>query len=327
MHRIDNSSATLVKPAYEAAGPNPDGHFQAVLPGQGTIVSRAWAETVQEELAQLVENAGVALSKATDTQLVTVAGGAAAIKSHAADTGAVTNLHLRAVIASSTSQASGADSACVASVSCIASGTKAAAVGSSGCTVSAGIGAALGCEDCLIASTNTGALACVDVDVEGAQGSAISSFDSFVGNNNCLMASRNTECVDAYCVVGGYSAVAIVKTGANQNVAWKLDSTTGEVTATGGLRITDGTNEAAETYLWTGYAAILPANFGGCVIANTSVAAGSIVIWSFVTTEANLLQGRCTINGGVGITLYVYNVGGVNATNDIIFHYTVINPA
>lgn len=94
MYKIDNDTAlTGALPAPTAPGPNVDGHFTGGNPGAGTpatIVDAEWLNMVQEEMANAVTGAGLALDKASRTQLfsaikalVIAAGGA-----YIADTGA-----------------------------------------------------------------------------------------------------------------------------------------------------------------------------------------------------------------------------------------------
>lgn len=75
MYRIDNATSTDTLPAPSAAGPNPDGYFTGGNPGGGvpaTIVDDEWLNAVQEEIANVIEDADggdTALSKASRTQL------------------------------------------------------------------------------------------------------------------------------------------------------------------------------------------------------------------------------------------------------------------
>lgn len=296
MYRVDNPSSAAALAAPTAPTATPDQYYvDPAGPVPGTIVDAEHLNMIQEEMCNLVTNAGVALSKATRTQLTTVAGGAAAIKSHATDTGAVTTLHAAAVIAASASGATNLRTA------------------------------AIGCSKSF----------CSQID-------------------SAILGSLNAELGSPRAIGGGYDAGAdIAETGGNQNLTWiisavagdavfknivqvggdvdlgtgetaKMDGPTGEVTATGGLRITDGHDEAAETYLQT------PVNIGATSFAsydvpNDSIVATSIVLWSFSTTEA-LFQGRC-VPGLHTVKFEVYNPSGVAATADITFSYIVVNPA
>lgn len=72
MHRIDNATAVAALPVPAAVGPNPDHYFTKGNPGSGipaTIVDDDWANAVQEELAYVIEQAGLTLNKTTNTQL------------------------------------------------------------------------------------------------------------------------------------------------------------------------------------------------------------------------------------------------------------------
>jgi hypothetical protein len=68
MFRIDTSDAATTKPTRAGAGPKPNGHFTSDAT-TGTTVTDDWAEAVQEEVAGVVESAGLTLDKADDTQL------------------------------------------------------------------------------------------------------------------------------------------------------------------------------------------------------------------------------------------------------------------
>jgi hypothetical protein len=73
MYRIDNANATTVLPTPLAPGPVVHGYFQSGNPSTGqkaTTVDRDWANTQQEEIANVVEAAGITLSKTDRTQLL-----------------------------------------------------------------------------------------------------------------------------------------------------------------------------------------------------------------------------------------------------------------
>lgn len=70
MHRIDHSTANATLPAPDAAGAA--GYFKKGDPQTGvpaTVVTADFANAVQEELAYVITQAGLALSKADNTQL------------------------------------------------------------------------------------------------------------------------------------------------------------------------------------------------------------------------------------------------------------------
>jgi hypothetical protein len=73
MYRIDNADATSTLPTPLAPGPVPHGFFQSGNPSTGqkaTTVDRDWANTQQEEIANVVEAAGITLSKTNNAQLL-----------------------------------------------------------------------------------------------------------------------------------------------------------------------------------------------------------------------------------------------------------------
>lgn len=74
MYRIDNSTAVPAIPVPAAVGPNPNHYFTKGNPGSGipaTIVDDDWANAIQEEIAYVIEQTGVVLSKVSRTQLRT----------------------------------------------------------------------------------------------------------------------------------------------------------------------------------------------------------------------------------------------------------------
>lgn len=72
MYRIDNSTAATALPTAGAVGPNVDGFFTRGSPSlatPATIVDDDWCNTIQEELARTIENAGITLTKGNYDQL------------------------------------------------------------------------------------------------------------------------------------------------------------------------------------------------------------------------------------------------------------------
>jgi hypothetical protein len=73
MYRIDNANATSTLPTPLAPGPVTKGYFQSGNPATGqkaTTVDRDWANTQQEEIANVVEAAGIPLDKTNNAQLL-----------------------------------------------------------------------------------------------------------------------------------------------------------------------------------------------------------------------------------------------------------------
>lgn len=74
MYKVDNATAATTQPAIGPVGPNPNGYFREANPAQGqvaTIVPADWLNTIQNELAYVVTQAGFTLNKAVQTQLYT----------------------------------------------------------------------------------------------------------------------------------------------------------------------------------------------------------------------------------------------------------------
>lgn len=73
MHRIDSDTAVAVIPASDPLGA--PGYFTKGNPGPGTPVpatnfTHDWCNSIQEEIAQVVESAGIALDKTKNNQLL-----------------------------------------------------------------------------------------------------------------------------------------------------------------------------------------------------------------------------------------------------------------
>lgn len=193
-----------------------------------------------------------------------------ALKSHETDTGSSTTTHLRAVIASSASQASGAASVCAASSSCVASGAQSANVASASSTVSGtncgsfagssntiagdrcgAFGSAsfvidagsrqcfgLGASSCLVYADET------NIDNSGLI-SSVSSICS--GDLAAVMASWNCQNNHTFSVGGGYSATSITPISeTDQNLTWLIESNGGNVTIDGSF--VDTGIDYAETF-------------------------------------------------------------------------------
>ena len=62
MFRIDESTASVAKPTRAAVGSKPNAHFTAGAT-TGTKVSDDWLEAIQEEVCNVIEDAGVTLNK------------------------------------------------------------------------------------------------------------------------------------------------------------------------------------------------------------------------------------------------------------------------
>ncbi len=70
MHRIDHTTNNATLPSPDAAGTA--GYFKKGNPGTGvpaTVVTADWANAVQEEIAYVIAQASIALSKTDNTQL------------------------------------------------------------------------------------------------------------------------------------------------------------------------------------------------------------------------------------------------------------------
>lgn len=149
-------------------------------------------------------------------------------KSHATDTGSVTTDHLRGVIASSTSQASGANSAVIASSTCVASGSQSAVIASDDCDATGG----RSCVDSSNLSESSGVNSkvdsCYSCEASGSRSKISGSYYSeAAGNYSCVLASVFTLSSDAYSVCGGYGTTPA--TTANRKWQFNSDDGTGQM--------------------------------------------------------------------------------------------------
>jgi len=152
MFRIDGTDNVAVKPAKSAVGTQ--GYFRkadTTTSTRGTVVTTDWLNAVQDEIAGVIEAAGLVLNKADDGQLedalkawVEIAG----VISDLADTGSVSTTHTRVVVGSTNSRAQAANTLAAASQTSSASGTESAVIA---CDTSQ----ATGDQTAALASTNT----------------------------------------------------------------------------------------------------------------------------------------------------------------------------
>lgn len=208
MHLPQGSTTVPVKPAKDGAAAI--GYFTKGNPMTSTPATRVtadWLNAVTDEIANVVLDAGIALDKANDAQLLAAlkALGFAALKTHATDTGSVSTTNLRVVIASATSRASGAKSATMAAAGSHASGTESAVVASTGATASG--------TDSLIGAASTST-------VSGSRSAALAVFNVDVAGIECaLLAARNADILkpganeNNQCVILGSDTCAIDSTG------------------------------------------------------------------------------------------------------------------
>jgi hypothetical protein len=241
MRRIDNASSVAGPPAYPAAGPNLDFIFGEPVPGQGTIVDAWWATLIQEEIANVVEGAGLTLANADDTQLTTVVGGAAAIKSHATDTGSVSTLHNHAVIASASSTARGALggdlSAVIGSSGSQATGDNAVDIGGTTNIISGDKAVAIGCDQVTLSGNITAGVAAFGGTVSGDVAAVIASTScTLPGIGSAILASDEVELATAKAIGGGDGA-AMVPSGSNQNLEWLIESNGGNAHFGGTVKV------------------------------------------------------------------------------------------
>ena len=197
MKFIRTPTAAASLPALSDTGT--EGYFQDGDPGTGTPATKfdaAWCNGVQGEIGAIVtEVGGVSRSGTTLNQAATALGGARGLKAHATDTGVVSTLNTRVVIASNTSRAHGnGANVIVGSVNAEAEGSRTVILASQTSTA-----------DLIASSTAVNALiaAADDCQVTGTDCAVIAADLSDVDGVNCAsMATKggditgtSTECV------------------------------------------------------------------------------------------------------------------------------------
>jgi hypothetical protein len=216
MHRIDGSDVVLAVPTPSAVGT--PGYFRKADTGtatKGTVVSTDWLNAVQEEIAGVIEGAGLALSKTDRGQLSAAIGGGAAVKSHATDTGVVTTSHLRAVIASAAGQADGAAALVMACGStCRASGTQSAVICSDGSHASGAASAIVASTDADCSGTNSAVIASIGAMTIAGTGAFVAasvkgSGSGIVTTGGAYVAAIACTGGTGTCAVDGIQAAAI----------------------------------------------------------------------------------------------------------------------
>lgn len=159
MYYIDIPKGVAVEPLPALPAPPGWEWFQDSDPTGSTPFSADWCNTVQKELITVVINAGLTPNKADRTQLYQAIGGAAALMSHATDTGPVTTHHTRAVLASDTSRSVGANSLVSASTASTASGARSHVTASHGCSTGGAESFVAASDTCLAPGGNAAVLA------------------------------------------------------------------------------------------------------------------------------------------------------------------------
>jgi len=299
MQRIDGNNVVVAQPVV-AATVAPGYFDDAPAPGARTQITDDWCNQVQEEIVAAIADADIALNKATNTQLRDAI--KAKIISDLTDTGSASNAHLRALIASVTSQASGAKSAVIASENAVASGANSGVIASQA--------------TCVANQTQSLVLAASNCVASGPGSIALGT---------------KCELFDGPAIGGGYSAgAAILPTGANQNLKWKIEHVTGKGTFDGGVAFPNGANQISQSVTLAGETILAGASWN-TDIANSKIAATSIILWNFTFSGGGagfrLVPGHITVLVGHAYPS-LYNIGaGDFAAGTIYINYMIINPA
>ncbi len=215
--------------------------------------------------------------------------------------------------------ASGTQSAVIASTSVaglntLASGATSAIIASASAasaTVCAGVSSAI------IASGNAetdGAhgyqaiLACDTADTDADDCLAAAANDVAVsGARSAVISGKGYELNDADTLGGGYNAGALTPSGANQNLTWKIDASTGDAYLAGDLEV--GVNVNTEA----GAKVVLDSTNGGIKSTMGSVAFG--VAGTPTDAELDTASGTDAATAGAGYALFVQD-----ATTGAIYH-------
>ena len=215
MERVSTSTTSAVDPtiAGYAAGPQPAGWFSDGTPGviDGTIPGAQWMNQVQEELVNAIEHDTAVVAAADvllENQLATAIGSLKALRSAIADTTSITPTHLRANLAASASQATGAASVVAASDNgSVASGAPSAVIGSTAATASGTQSAAIASNGALVAGDESAAIASKGSTTAGSTNAAIIACGGSVvsgdatSNNTAVIASIKSGA--GVCVANG----------------------------------------------------------------------------------------------------------------------------
>ena len=351
MYRIDATGSVLVMPTPLTAGT--PGFFQDTSPSGGAIVPADWLNHVQEEISGAIEDLGGTLSKASVHQLRdALALRVKGLRVHPTDTGVVSADVTRGVILATNSRATGVTSAVLAGSGNIASGDGALVEGSLG-SIASGAGAivlsSLNCElhdagavgggGSITPITPTGANQNVKWKVLN-DGSAHLAGKVRVGgdpDNNAPPAEKifldatngniggkggqNWGCTDAETGAGAKASV---------------DGSTGKVHSAGGIVLPVVSDGPSGYAVFSGTTHINPYNdppWNSGSIANASISATSIVLWSFTSgtpgsySASYLCMGHAVVTAG-HVTFYLVNPLTVALiVEDLRINYVVINPA
>lgn len=200
MQLIDGADVTAIRPADPAD--NSPGWFQQgdpTIPQPATQVTYTWLNDVQDEIQAVSTLRGASLSSTDSQQMVTAVEAVQALDGALADTGVVTSYWRRAVLASSRSQASGADSAVIASGD-VSGASLSDATGARTSVIASDRGRVYptATESCVIASTfaridsgggggsNQTMIACAGGTVDSSQAAAIAATNPIVAHTNCI---------------------------------------------------------------------------------------------------------------------------------------------
>ncbi|MBP7149790.1 MAG: hypothetical protein KBD01_19870 [Acidobacteria bacterium] len=174
----------------------------------GTTITPQWCNQITEELRNVLIAAGITPSCMSDTQLVEALSGALAAIGHATDTGVVTTPLRRSVIASSSSKATGGDSAVIASMTSQALNGQAMVL------------ASLLCKAWALGSVVVGSGGCNQ---------------SAAATRSVMLASLGCENIEPNTVVIGYSTDELTPNGTNQHRQIVFRAITGEIATVGDI--------------------------------------------------------------------------------------------
>lgn len=297
MFGIDNATSVASEPSRPAAGTA--GYFTSGDAGAGTpptILPSWWCNMIQKELLYVVETiGGLTADKADDTQLGTVLGPIRALQSAAADTGVASTSHLRALLASFTSQAKGASSAVVAGSGCIVEGGQSLIAASGGATIGlqSTQSAIIAClTDCSTSDDQSALLAC-----RGTAGVVANH-----GKVSAIVASEDSTIV-ASCTHGLIAACQDSHLGTTNPPAWTaaIASVASIINGNGGKASIIASNASEVSGSGTECAVIASDT---CTVqqSNTAtLAATSTDVLGGVS--AGIASTSCTLTGGTSATL------------------------
>jgi hypothetical protein len=288
MDRTHAVDAVAVKPAYSEDG-------VAGFHDDGTTVLAQVLNQLIEEQRNVLVAAGLTPSALSDTQLVEALSGALAAVGHATDTGTVTTPKTRTVIASTSSKATGGNSAVIASAT----------------------SEALNGYAHVFASLLSKVLS-----LGGVIGGSGECWQAAAAIRSVMLASLGCENVEPYTVVLGYSTDPLTPSGSNQNRQIILRAITGDIELVGELSA-GGNVIGANVQSLGDLQVVDDASVNGDLAVGGVANLGDIEVPGGSNEVSDRLTGPISIAAGSHADIVVYN-SRVDAGSRIFYSLTIV---